>query len=80
VKKFIPYVDKDMVKVTVNEKNEIIGFMITLPSLSEALQKAKGRLFPFGWFHILRALKKHEIMDFIWLELGNKTGEKVQIC
>jgi len=64
VKKFIPYVDKDMVKVTVNEKNEIIGFMITLPSLSEALQKAKGRLFPFGWFHILRALKKHEIMDF----------------
>jgi ribosomal protein S18 acetylase RimI-like enzyme len=57
-------VDKDFIQVAANEKNEIVGFMISLPSLSRAFQKAKGRLLPFGWFHILRALKKFEILDF----------------
>ena len=39
-----------------NEEGEVIGAAITMGSLSHALQKAKGKLFPFGWFHLLRAL------------------------
>jgi ribosomal protein S18 acetylase RimI-like enzyme len=35
-----------------------------MPSLSRAFQKAKGRLLPFGWFHLLRGLKQREIVDF----------------
>jgi hypothetical protein len=64
VKKYFPFVDKDLVKVAVNEEDEPVGFMITLPNLSKAFQKAKGRLLPLGWFHILRALKEHEVLDF----------------
>lgn len=63
-KKYLPFVNKDMVKVVVNKDDEVVGFMISMPSFSEAFQKAKGKLFPFGWFHILRALKKRKIIDF----------------
>jgi len=64
VNQYFPFVDKDLIQVAANEKDEIVGFMISLPSLSRAFQKAKGRLLPFGWLYILRALKKFEILDF----------------
>ena len=46
-----------MVPVIENEDGELIGVTITMGSLSHAMQKAKGSLFPFGWYHILRSLK-----------------------
>jgi ribosomal protein S18 acetylase RimI-like enzyme len=64
VEQYFSFVDKDFIQVAVNEKDEIVGFMISLPNLSRAFQKAKGRLLPFGWFHILRALKKFDVVDF----------------
>jgi len=64
VKKYISFVDKDLVKLVVDENDEAAAFMISMPSLSKAFQKAKGRLFPFGWYHILKALKTHETIDF----------------
>jgi len=64
VKKYITFVDKDMIKAIINEDDEMIAFMITLPSLSEAFQKSKGKIFPFGWYHILKALKSNKILDF----------------
>jgi hypothetical protein len=64
VKKYIPFVNKDLLQVVADENDEVIGFMISLPSLSRAFQKANGRLLPFGWFHILRALKRFDILDF----------------
>ncbi len=64
VKKYIPFVDKNLIILAVDSNNEPIGFMITMPSLSRAFQKAKGRLFPMGWYHILKALKSYEVIDF----------------
>ena len=64
VKKYIPFVDKNFIQVAVDENNESVGFMISMPSLTKGFQKAKGHLFPFGWFHILRSLKDYEILDF----------------
>ncbi len=64
VKKYITFVDKDMIKAIENEEGEMIAFMITLPSLSKAFQISKGKLFPFGWYHILKALKTNKILDF----------------
>jgi len=64
VKKYFGFVDKDLIKAVISENNEMIGFIITMPSLSRAMQKARGRLFPFGWFHLLRGLKSREILDF----------------
>ncbi len=65
IKKYISYVDPELITVAVNDKDEMVGFMITMPSLSRALQKARGRLFPAGWVHVLRGLKQCEIIDFL---------------
>ena len=46
-----------MVSLIETESGELIGVGISMGSLSAALQKAKGKLLPFGWYHILKALK-----------------------
>ncbi len=62
--KYLPFINPEFVKVVVNEDDRMVGFMISMPSLSRAMQKAGGRLFPFGFVHILRALKKFDRLDF----------------
>jgi len=64
IKKYLPYIQTDFIKAVANEKNEMIGFLITMPSLSHALQKARGRLFPLGFWYLLKALKTYQILDF----------------
>ena len=64
VKKYIPFLQLDMLKVAVDPAGELVAFLFTGPSLSRAFQKARGRLFPFGWFHILKGLRSHEVVDF----------------
>ena len=50
-----------MLPVIEDENGQIVGVTITMGSLSHALRRSHGRLFPFGWFHLLRALKwNHE--------------------
>lgn len=61
VNRYFPLIDLQMVPVVENDKGEMVGVAITLGSLSEALRKSGGRLLPFGWFHLLKALKwRHE--------------------
>ena len=48
-----------------DENEELVGFGITFPSISKALQKAKGHLFPFGWYYLLRALHKNDTVDLM---------------
>ena len=57
-KKFIPFVNPEYIKFVLDKDDKLIAFAIVLPSFSKALQKAKGKLFPFGFKHILHA-KKH---------------------
>lgn len=47
----------DHVCIIVDECDHLVGVGISMPSLSRALQKSKGRLFPFGWYHLLQAIK-----------------------
>ena len=48
------------------KNDEFVGFVLAIPSLSKALQKSKGRLFPFGIFHIMRALYgPNDTLEFI---------------
>lgn len=46
-----------------DENGKMVGFAFCLPSLSNAFQKAEGKLFPFGWIHILKALKSNKFID-----------------
>lgn len=65
LKKFFPILNPHLVRLVANASGEIIGFMIAIPSLSKAFQKAKGRLFPFGWFHILWAVGHFNAIDMV---------------
>lgn len=67
IKTYLPMLDLDMVTLITEADGTLVGVGITMPSLSRALQKAKGRLFPFGWWHLLRALfmSKPQIIDFL---------------
>ncbi|MBQ7042127.1 MAG: N-acetyltransferase [Muribaculaceae bacterium] len=60
----------DCVCVIVDSEDKLIGVGISIPSFSKALQKSKGRLLPFGWWHILKALKgKNDIVDLMLIAI-----------
>jgi hypothetical protein len=62
--KFISFVNPEYIKFIVDKENNLIGFAIVLPSFSQALQKAKGKLFPFGFMHILNAKRNSKDVNF----------------
>ena len=64
---YVPILDKDFVALAVNDSGEPIGFVFCVPSLSKAVKKANGRLFPFGFLHILRALKKNDTLEALMI-------------
>ena len=63
INQYLPYGDLRLIPVVEdwNNNRKIVAVGITLPSLSKAMQKTRrGRLFPFGWWHVLRSLKCHK--------------------
>ena len=61
VGQYVPMLDLRMLPMVEDADGNLIACSITMPNVSRALQKSRGRLFPFGWFHLLRALKfRHE--------------------
>lgn len=67
VNMYVPVLDLRMVSIVENEQNEIVAVGISMASLSRALQKAKGKLLPFGWFYLLKALflKRPKVLDLL---------------
>ena len=53
---YLSILDLRFISVVENEKNELVAFGITMPSIVRALQKCRGKLFPFGWWHVLKSL------------------------
>ncbi|AZZ58107.1 GNAT family N-acetyltransferase [Riemerella anatipestifer] len=62
--KYFGFIDKDYIICIADEHDDLIAFAITMPSYSRALQKAKGKLLPFGWWHFLQASKKNDRANF----------------
>ena len=62
--KYFPFIDKNYVICVADENDKLVAFAVTMPSYSKALQKAKGKLFPFGWWHFLQAGKKNDRANF----------------
>ena len=54
---YFGFIRPEFVSLVIDNQDDVVGFGITMPCLAKALQKAKGRLFPFGFLHILRAMK-----------------------
>ena len=71
-KKYIPFINPDFVNCIVDENNKMIAFAITMPSYSTAMQKAKGKLFPFGWWHLMQASKNNDSAQFYLIGIDPK--------
>lgn len=67
VKTYLPILDLKLISLITEPDGRLIGVGISMPSMSRALQKAKGKMFPFGWWHLLKALKwkKPKILDLM---------------
>ncbi len=65
IAQFVPNLNTDFVSIILNEKDEVVAFGISMPSLSRAMQKCHGKLFPFGWMHILHAIRHNDTLDLL---------------
>ncbi|WP_421763396.1 hypothetical protein [Ekhidna sp.] len=63
VEQYFGFIRKEFVCIIVNESDEVVGFALTLPSLSKAFQKAKGSLYPFGFIHVLKSFYFNDLAD-----------------
>ena len=67
-KKYISFINPEFIKFVEDKDHNIVAFSIVMPSFSEALQKSKGKLFPFGFLHLLKA--KNQSKDMIFYLIG----------
>lgn len=63
VKQYFGFINPAFVKVVLDTEGRMAAFGIALPSLSRALQRCGGRLFPLGWAYLLRAIHKNDRLD-----------------
>ena len=75
-KKYISFINPEYIKFVVDSDNKLIAFAIVMPSFSLALQKAKGKLFPFGIFHLLKAKKHAKDVTFYLIGVDPKYQNK----
>lgn len=67
-KKYIPMINPEYIKFVLDKNNKMIAFCIVMPSLSEGLKKSKGKLFPFGFYYLLKA--KNNSKDIMFYLIG----------
>lgn len=73
VKMYVPLLRWDIVSIIIKEEtDEVVGFGIGMPSLSRGLIKSRGKLFPFGWYHLLKDLKskKNPVIDLLLIGIA----------
>ena len=62
-KKFVPLINPDLACFVLDEHNSLVGFGVSAPSMAMAMKKSNGRLLPFGFLRVLRALKVNDTLD-----------------
>ncbi len=62
-KRFKPLLNPDYAKFIIDKDKNLVGFGLGAPSLSDALKKCRGRLFPFGFIHVLKAIKTAKVLE-----------------
>lgn len=63
IHKYLSFIKPEFISLVTNNNNELVAFGIAIPSLSKALQKANGNLYPFGFLHLLKAFRKNKVAD-----------------
>lgn len=67
IKMYLPVVDLRLISLVTDKDDNLVGIGVSIYSLAEALRKSKGKMFPFGWWHLLKALfvKPSKRLDFL---------------
>ena len=76
MKQFVPNLNPDFVSIILDEKDEVVAFGISIPSLSKAMQKCHGKLFPFGFRHVLHALRHNDTVDLLLIGISDQYKNK----
>lgn len=71
-KTYFTFVHPDFVPAVLDENDQMVAFGVVIPSLSKALQKGRGALFPFGWWYLLRALSVNDRGDLYLIAVSKK--------
>ncbi len=64
-KRYIPVLDPQFIKVVEDTNSNVVAYVIGMPNITDGINKAKGKLFPFGFIHILRSMKKSKQLDLL---------------
>lgn len=64
-KQYLPLLDPQLVKVVMDRQGRAVAFVVGVPDMSEGLMRARGRLFPFGFIHVLRAMRRSRQLDLL---------------
>lgn len=75
-KQFLSNVSVDFLSIILDTNDKVVAFGVALPSLSKAMQKAKGSLFPFGFIHLLKALKHNDTIDLLLIAIDEQYQSK----
>ncbi len=75
-KQFLGNVNVDFLSIILDAQGKVVGFGLAMPSLSKAMQKAKGSLFPIGFVHILKALKHNDTIDLLLIAIDKRYQNK----
>ncbi|KAA6334022.1 hypothetical protein EZS27_017623 [termite gut metagenome] len=68
IKMYLPIINLQMISLVTDANDKLVAIGLSMPSLSKALQKAKGKLFPVGWYYLLKALyfkRDYEVLDLL---------------
>jgi hypothetical protein len=75
-KMYFDFLRPEFVSLVLDNNDDVVGFGITMPSLALALQKAGGSLFPFGFYHLLRAIRKNDIIHMFLVGVRDDYQQK----
>jgi hypothetical protein len=76
INKYLPFVRPDFIALVVNDKDELVAYALTMPSYAVAFQKAQGKLFPFGFWHVYWAAKKMRRADLLLIGVTDQLRNK----
>ncbi len=75
-KNYFSLVVTQFISIIVDRQNKIVGVGITFPSFTKALQKSRGRLFPLGWYYLLKSLKSNDTLDLYIIAISSEYKDK----
>ncbi len=75
-KQFLTHINVDYLSIILDAEDKVVGFGVAFPSLSKAMQKAKGKLFPFGFVHLLKALNHNDTLDLLLIAIDERYQNK----